>query len=303
MKTIMTLLCFFALNTFAQYTPRVDLGLGLQNVGDYVDVLIKSEGYLHRGTGYYVVTFKAEGAAGNSGISSISLETSLLKIQIEEINSNGYFYAGLSLLDYQFNRNIDIDQRGTHTLTAIGMRAGGGLVLDKQNNIKLFAKAALSLGGLLKQSTRLSDTAKFSNTGRRRASTYSAELGATFKKLSVSTGVRGQLLKGKGTSFYSYTECYPVYDSYWDEYYTECDDVYDTEFDEFNEFREFFVKLSYDITNKFSVFAKYMKRSYEVIDYSQPQEFDSFNSANYFQVGVKYKFGGKKKRKKPPVQF
>jgi len=313
MKLLLSMLVMFSLSSFAQYTPKVDVGLGLQKVGDSVDVLIKSSGYLHAGNGqyfekYYLMTFKGEGALNSGDLTSVKLEVSLFKGDVIHNNSgNSKSYAGFSFFDYKYTRNIDINEGGTHTLNIIGMRAGGETSLDGTGNVKLFAKAALSFGGIFQKSTRISDGQGMSGRGMNSALSYNLEAGLKAKVfkdklLTATIGMNGHTALGNGEWVYSHTECNEYYDAYYDEFFIACDDRYSIDFDEFHRFKELFVSLSMQVSNRATVFAKAARRTFSVKDQTGVIT-GSKNSAAYYQIGVQYKFGGKKKEKLPKNLF
>ncbi len=298
MKTmILSFVMLFSLSSLAQYTPRVDVNMGLQKVGDYVDVLIKTQGYAYAGSTtrferLYILKFKAEGAGNSSGIgdniSSIGVEASLLQGDlIYDYSAEGGVHFGFSLLDYQYNKNIDINQGGTATLTVLGVRAGGAVSLNDENSMKLFVNTAASFGGILLNTERMDDGQGHTGLGRSGATTYDAELGLIVKKLKFSVGVRGQNIRSQGYDEYYGVQC--------DRYYG-CYDVFGTEFSEHHRFRELFVKLVWKISPRFQVYGKVASRRYKVDDYYGVID-SSNDSATYLQVGAKYRFGGKKKRK------
>ncbi len=309
MKFILSLFVILSTSVFAQYTPRVDVGLGLQKVGDSVDVLVKSSGYLHKGSGsyfekYYILTFKGEGALNSGELTSVKLEVSLIKGDIIHDNvGSSKSYAGFSFLDYKYSKNIDINEGGTHTLNIVGIRAGGETSLDGTGNIKLFAKAALSFGGIFQKATRISDGQGMSGRGINSALSYNIEAGLKAKVfkdklLTATIGMNGHTALGNGEWIYSHTECSEYYDEYYDEFYVACDDKYSLDFDEFHRFKEMFVSLSMQISSRATIFAKAAKRSFSVKDQTGVIP-GSKNSAAYYQIGVKYRFGGKKKQKLP----
>ncbi len=309
MKLVFSLLVILSTSVFAQYTPRVDVGLGLQQVGDSVDVLVKSSGYLYSGKGgyfekYYILTFKGEGAINSDQLTSVKLEVSLLKGDyIHDSVGSTKGYLGFSFLDYKYTKNIDIDEGGTHTLNVVGIRAGGETSLDGTGNIKLFAKAALSFGGIFQKATRISDGQGLSGEGASGAISYNIEAGLKAKvfkdKLfTASVGINGHSALGKGEWYYTHTVCNEYYDDYYDEFYITCNDQYAVDYDEFHSFRETFLNLSLQISNRATIFAKVARRSFSVTDQTGVIS-ESKNSATYYQVGARYKFGGKKKEKLP----
>lgn len=300
---LILMLCNIA---YAQYTPnpRADLGLGLQKVGDYVDVLFQTKGYFSKSNSdigkYYILRFKAEGAANSEFISSVSTEISLVDSNVTFEEGSSYLTFGVSLLDYQYNRNIDINQFGTHSLTLVGLKAVGAVSLDNKSNVRLFAKAAISTVSLFMQSERYDDGVQISGRefGERNATTYNAELGLQlYKKFKISYGIKGQQLNALGESYYTGEVCQEYYDSYYDEYYLSCYDTYATDYRERHGLFIQYLKVSLALTDRLSLFGKYARRTFFISDDTGFFE-SSINSANYFQLGASYRFGGKSKKSK-----
>ncbi len=295
MKKLILLITALSFSAFAQYSPRVDVGTGFQKVGEYVDVLVKLDGYAHKGsntdfTRYYVLTFKTEGAYNldTSEVTSMMLDISLLKADATLNYDRLKTYVGFTLLDYKYSRNIDINQWGTHTLTVVGFRAGGQADLNKTGSLKGYANIAMSFAALFMQTERFDDGQDITGIGASDAHTYNLDFGVAYKKASVTFGARGQVLRSQGFVSGYYINC--------DQYFCWTNPSYS--YTEFHGLRELYVDFNYNFTSRFNAFVKLARRSYRVRDYAG-EVAPSRDAATYIQVGAKYKFGGKKKQKKP----
>ncbi len=310
-------LLLIAISAFGQYTPKVEVGTGLQKVGDRVDVLVKVKGYgLKFKDDYnrvYVLSFKGEAAKGlenNSELSSVSIEAQLLNYNVVGSGEHGNAYVGFNLFDYKLKKNIDIDQENMQSFTVFGIRAGGEVKLGGKKDIKIFAKAAINFFDMLMKSKRLSDGQMNSQLGETFGGSYNLEAGIQFKKLKLSFGLSGIEQYAKGETYYTHTTCSEYATDYYHddgsyaftEYTEYCDDHYNTDYDEFHTFQKSFIQLTYEVTDKMTLFAAYVVKKFDITDQTGAIT-GSSNKAKYVQVGVKYRFGGKKKKNKPEVSF
>ncbi|MCB9091011.1 MAG: hypothetical protein H6621_11795 [Halobacteriovoraceae bacterium] len=307
MKLLVLFLSWFSLQqAFCQYSAP-SLGLGLQNVGDYVDVLFKVEaagkainiknGLFWDQDKFFIVRMKAEGAFNSNYISSLSTKISTLEYDVTVEDSANFFMSiGFTVLDFNYERNIDIDQDSSVSLTAMGVRLSSE-VYDNRGNKKLFLNAAFSGFGLFLESQRRSDGVRLSpkEVGGRDVFTYDVS-GTYFvtDRFQITVGVQGQNFYADGETYYV-SHCGWRYDSYYDEDYWDCWDEPETDYDEFHRYSKTYLKLVYQITPSLAVFGEASLRKFSVTDQTGFFE-NSKNRMPYFGVGVKYQFNHKKKK-------
>lgn len=317
-----------SIGLFAQYTPNVDtkeLGLGLRKVGDKVDVLfrVKSNAF-NRSVNYdtsriYIITFEVEGSTDGNSLPYLSVNASLANYGIDISADRFKSEFGVSLLNVDYKRDINIDIDQMYQLNVLGVNYSASVEVGSKRNVRLFAHAASSfLGVLFGAEDSLGNLDINQNTedlGLNGSRSYNVELGVEIeKKYKISVGVNGQRMQTLGESYFSHEQCFYNNGSnsnfnnfnnnqfqngqYFPPGYY-CTDVYGVDYKQFWSYQERFLKVVVNLfeneNSSTSIYAKYAKRTYE---YQGVESSSAKTSRTHVEVGVIHKFGKKKKKKK-----
>lgn len=303
---LLILICF---NVFAQDSQENTLQIGagaLQNDKTMEALIqVKTNFVIDSGANSYFVLIRmnADGSIAKNEFNYIDFEMRALGFGGQVSDDLGIFKAYLegTLLNYHYQRNIQIDMEKMYTLNLLGIRFGGEVKFTE--NIKLLAETALDFAGVALSSQRASDLAKMTSSGLNTTSAFRAELSLLlYNRFKLTAGVKAQSISANGYTYDTGRDiCNTVEDGYgWTDddgdyhwiktgEHTECHDEILTHYQEFWDSKTTYFSFMAQITKRLSLFGKAQYSIFKMSD--ETGSFSSGNTGKWsYMFGAVYKF-------------
>lgn len=287
----------------SNWRNRLEIGAGAVKT-DLVDVLVKiqANSTLTRGGesgGAYIVLVRFKGEGGINAETSpayMDIDAELVGFGLDSgKDSLVRAFGDITLLNFNFERNLSVNQAYHYNLSVLGFRAGAVTNFDN-DQIQLFAQASFDFVGVAFDAKRAADGVALSPSsfGTRDSYAVAFETGVNLFKHRVRLAFGGKVLttRALGESYFdgTYTcTTYEYYDEYTGQYYytDECDPNYSTYYAERWKSKKYYVDLSVRVTKALRVFGRAGVQTFALEDDTGYFP-NSNNSAWTYQVGVSY---------------
>ncbi|MDH4467189.1 MAG: hypothetical protein QE271_03955 [Bacteriovoracaceae bacterium] len=303
----LTSMLLFAVDSFAQndgpnWRNRLEIGGGVVKT-DLVEMLVKIEANStitpdgDGGSYYVLVRFKGDAAINfQTSPAYVDISANFLGFGYDTgPNSVLRGYGDITFLNFNYARNLSLNESYHYNLSLIGLRAGV-LANLSEDQVQFFAEASFDFVGLAFDAKRASDGVALSPSSFGTRSSYVAafETGVNLFKRKVRLAIGGQVFSTSalGDTYYDGTftcTTYTYFDDITGQYYDaqDCQENTSTYYAERWTTKKFYVDLTVRLSKALRVFGRAGVQVFSLEDDTGYFP-NSTNHAWMYQVGVSY---------------